>query len=105
MKNEKRFHYRIEEWHTSKPYDIFRNQSTYPTVCLLQDTWHRTDHCITGFGKWIIDSNLKVALPLTQDSLNYICCSNDTDENKFIGVLHDIREVPPEVVQIRLNIK
>ena len=59
--------YRIEEWHTSTPYDIFRNQSTYPTVCLLLDTWHQTDHYITVCGKWIFDSNLKVVLPLTQD--------------------------------------
>ena len=67
--------------------------------------WNWTDHCITVCGKWIFDSNLKVALLLTQDSLNYICCSNDTDENKFIGVLHDIRAVLPEVVQIILNMK
>ena len=97
-KNEKKFNYRIEEWHTSTPYDIFWNQSTYPTVCLLLDTWHRTDNCITVFGKWIFDSNLKVALPLTHDSLNYICRGYDTDENKCIGILHAIRAVPPEVL-------
>ena len=74
-------------------------------MCLLLDMWHRNDRCITGFGKWIFDSNLKVALPLTQDSLNYICRGNDTDENKFIGVLHAIRAVPPEVVQRILNMK
>ena len=38
-KNEKRLNYRIEECHTSTPYDILRNQSTYPTVCLLLYTW------------------------------------------------------------------
>ena len=79
------------------PYDIFRNQSTYTTVCLLLDTWHRTDNCITVFGKWIFDSNLKVALPLIQDSLNYICRGNETDGNKFIGVLHVIISFPTEV--------
>ena len=72
---------------------------------MLPDTWHWTDNCITVFGKWIFDSNLKVALPLTQDSLNDICCGNDTDENKFIGILHVIIAVPPEVVQIILNMK
>ena len=104
-KNEKRLNERIEEWHTSTPYDIFRNQSTYPNVCLLPYMWHLTDHCITSCSKWIFDSNLKVALPLTQDSLNYICRGNDTDENKFIGVLHAIRAVPTEVFQRRLNMK
>ena len=103
--NEKILNYRIEEWHTSTPYNILRYESTYTTVCLLLDTWNRTDHCITIWGKWIFDSNLKVALPLTQVCLNYICCGNDSDENKFIGVLHVIRAVPPEVFQRRLNMK
>ena len=100
-KNQKRLNYRIEEWHTSTPYDLFRNWSTYPTVCLLLDMWHQTDHHIIVFSKLIFDSNLKVALPLTQDSLNYICCGNKTDDNKFIGVMHAIREVRPEAVNRR----
>ena len=104
-KKIKRLNYCIEEWHTPTPYDILRNQSTYPTVCLLLDTWHRTDNCISVCGRYIFDSNLKVALPLTQVCLNDICCGNDTEENKFTGVLHDIRAVPPEVVQRRLNTK
>ena len=33
------------------------NQSTHPTACLLIDTWHQTNHCITGCSKWISDSN------------------------------------------------
>ena len=80
------------------------NQSTYK-MCLLLEMWHRTGHCMTVCGKWIFDSNLKVALPLTQVCLNYICCGNDTDENKFIGILHVIRAVSPEVFQRILNIK
>ena len=104
-KNEKRLNYCIEEWHTSTPYDIFHNQSTFTSVCLILETWHRTNHCITVCDKWIFDSNFEVAFPLTQDCLNYICCSNGIDENKFFGVLHDIRVVPPEVVRVILNIK
>ena len=102
---KKRFNYRIEEWHTSTPYDIFRNHSTYPTVCFLLDTWHRNDHYITVCSKWIFDSNLKVALPLTQDCLNYTCRGNDIDKNKFSGILYDIIAVPPEVVQRIFNMK
>ena len=73
-------------------------------MCLLLDTAHRTDHCITVCGKSIFDSNLEFALPLTKASLNYICSGNDTDEITFVGVLHGIRVVPPIVVQIKLNI-
>ena len=104
-KNEKRLNYCIDEWHTSTPYDIFCNQSTYLTVCLLLYTWHFTDHCITVCGKWIFYSNFEVEFPLTQDFLNYTCRVNYTDDDKFVGVLHAIRALPPEVVQKILNIK
>ena len=104
-KNEKRLNYRIEEWHISTPYDIYRNQSTYLTVCLLLDMWHQTYHGITVCGKCIFDSNFEVAFPLTQDFLNYKCRVNDTYYIKFVGVLHEIRAFPPEVVQRRINIK
>ena len=104
-KKEKRLNYCIEEWHTSTPYDIYRNKYTYPTVCLLPDTWYRNDHCITVCGKWIFDSNFEVAFPLIQDWLDYKCCGTGTGKNKFVVVLHAIISVPPEVVQIILNMK
>ena len=67
-----------------------QNHCNYTTVCLLLDTAHHTNHCITVCGKWIFDSNLESALPLTEASLNYICSGNDTDEIIFVGVLHAI---------------
>ena len=74
-------------------------------MCLLLDTSHWTDNCITVFGKYIFDSNFEVTFPLTQDCLNYICRDNDTYEIGFVCVLHAIRAVPPKVVQRILNIK
>ena len=74
-------------------------------VCLLLDTWNRTDHCITFCGKWMFDSNFKLALPLTCDWVNYICSSNDTDKINCFAVFHAIRSVTPEGVQKRLNMK
>ena len=65
------------------PHDTLRNQSTYPTVCLLLDMWHQTDHCITVFVKCIFDYNLNGTLPLTHDLLNCIFRGNDTDENNL----------------------
>ena len=61
------------------PYDIFRNQSNYPTVFLLLDMWHWTNHCITVCSKLIFDSNFEVSFPLTQDFLNYTWCGNEND--------------------------
>ena len=74
-------------------------------MCLLVDTWHQTDHCITVCGKWLFDSNFEVEFPLTQDCLNYTCRGNDTDDINFFGVLRAIREFPPEAIQRRLNTK
>ena len=74
-------------------------------MCLLLDRWYQTDNCITVCSKLIFDSNFKLALPLTCDWLNYICSGNDTDKIEFIAVLHEIRAVPPEGVQKRLNMK
>ena len=72
-------------------------------MCLVLDTSHRTDPCITVRGKGIFDYNFESALPLTKAWLNYICSGNDTDEITFVGVLHEIRAVPPVVFQRRLN--
>ena len=100
-----KIHYQIQKCNTSTTtFDILQNHSDYPTVCLLLDMAHRKDHCITVCGKWIFDSKLESALPLTKASLNYICSGNDTDEITFVGVLNAIRAVPPVVVQKRLNI-
>ena len=60
---------------------------------------------MTVYGKWIFDSNLKKALPLTRAWLNYICSDNDTDKIEFIAVLYAIRAVPREGVQNILNMK
>ena len=81
-----------------------QNHSNDPTVCLLLDTAHQTDHCINVCGKWIFDYNLEFALLLTKASLNYICSGNDTNDITLVGVLNAIRAVPPIVVQRKLNI-
>ena len=85
-------------------FDILKNHYNYPTVCLLLETAHRTDHCITVWGKCIFDSNLESELPLTKALLNYTCSGNDTDEITFVGVLHAIKSFPPIVVEIKLKI-
>ena len=76
-KNELKIHYHIQEWNTfMTTYDILQNHYNYPTVCLLLETSHRTDHCINVCGKRIFDSNLEFTLPLTKAWLNYICSGN-----------------------------
>ena len=104
-KSEQKIYYHIQEWNTyTTTNDILHNPYNYPTVCLLLDTAHKKNHCITVCSKWIFDSNLESALPLREASLNYICSVNDTDEITFVGVLNAIRAVPLVVVQKKLNI-
>ena len=104
-KIEPKIHYQIQGWgENTTTFDILQNHCNYPTVCLLLDTVHRTNHCINFCGRWIFDYNLESALPLTEASLNYICSGNDTDEITFVGVLRAIRAVPPVVVQQILKI-
>ena len=71
------------------------NQSDYQTVCLLLDTAHNTDNCITICSKWIFDYNLEFAFPLTKASLNFICSGKENYDITFVGVIHAIGEVPP----------
>ena len=95
----KRIIYLIEGWNTSTLYDIFRNQSSYPTLCLLLEISRWNNHCITVFGICIFDYNFEVMFPLAQDCLNYTCRVNDTDVIIFIGVVYVIIAVTPKVVQ------
>ena len=43
----------------------------------------KEDHCVVITHKWIFDSNLKVALPRNQESLD-LCCSTDDSPSKFV---------------------
>ncbi len=99
QKGERKLNYGVEEWKEQPSYNIFTNISPYPTVCNLLDESLGTGHCVTVCNKWIFDSNFEQALPLTQNSLNFIC------EGKFLSVPHAIRAIPPPLVKNRLSNK
>ena len=65
-KKNKKYIIKFRNGKKTTTFDILQNHSNYPTVCLLLDTAHRTDHCITILGKWIFDYNLESALTLTE---------------------------------------
>ena len=58
-------------------------------MCLLPDTAHKTDNCITISGKWIFDYNLEFELPLTRASIDFICSGKDTYDITFVGIMQD----------------
>ena len=55
-------------------------------VVVLRRSNGLEDHCATLFGKWVFDSKLKKALPLTQENLD-LCCSVDTSNILFHSVV------------------
>ena len=67
--------------------------SSFPTLVQLKDFLGGIQHCVTVVGKWIFDSNVPFARPLTRNKLEY-CCTN-CDETKVMngyrGVLKSIR--------------
>jgi hypothetical protein len=69
-----------------KKWDILKDSQEY-IMCLvgLLANDSKTDHAVAISGKWIFDSNLDYALPLSKDSLD-LCCSNDKNKNQFVGV-------------------
>ena len=57
-------------------FDILNDVSEYPAVVSLEAEDGGTQHAITVVGRIIFDSNCQRGLPLTRESLNY-CCSSD----------------------------
>ena len=99
QKNEKKLRYTVQNWNESKPFDIFKDISTWPTVCLLLDSAGRAEHCVTVCNKWIFDSNFDYAFPLSEQCLHYICGGDDEKDIKFVSVCQAIRAIPPIAVQ------
>ena len=86
----------------NKQYDILKHNNNqadaeFPTVFVLQGKDGNCEHAVTITGIWIFDSNFEQALPLTQNSLNFIC------GGKFISVPHAIRAIPPPIVKNRIH--
>jgi len=67
-------------------WNMFENDNNHLVVVLLQGSDNTEDHCVTICGKWIFDSNLKNAIPLSKESLD-LCCSSDGDPVSFVKVV------------------
>ena len=71
---------KVNDW------NILKNEENNLIVVLLQGSDGKEDHCVTILGKWIFDSNLKNAIPLTKESLD-LCCSSDDSNDHFVKVV------------------
>ena len=54
-------------------------------VASLRGSDGKEEHCVTIFDKWVFDSNFEYALPLSRESLD-ICCSSEDTNDKFVSV-------------------
>jgi len=71
---------KVNDW------NIIKNEENNLIVVLLRGSDGKEDHCVTILGKWIFDSNLKNAIPLTKESLD-LCCSSDDSNDHFVKVV------------------
>jgi hypothetical protein len=66
-------------------WDILVDSQQY-LMCLvgMHSNDGKGDHAVAVAGKWIFDSNLDYALPLTKESLD-LCCSDGLRKSSFVG--------------------
>jgi hypothetical protein len=76
-------------------FEILEDISEYPTLVALEAEDGGTQHAITVVGKIIFDSNCARGLPLTKDSLDY-CCSSDEVVGAYKKVYKGYRFLEPE---------
>jgi hypothetical protein len=76
-------------------FNILTIISQYPAVVALEAEDGGTQHAITVVGRIIFDSNSERSLPLTKESLDY-CCSSDQMEGVYKQVYTGYRFVEPE---------
>ena len=70
--------------------DILNDLSPFPTLCVLKGKDGATNHAVTVVGRWIFDSTLPYAVPLTKNVLDW-CCSTETEEVQFVMVHKALR--------------
>jgi hypothetical protein len=71
-------------------FNILEDVSVYPTVAQLQALDGGCQHAVTIVGRFVFDSNCPRALPLSVETLNY-CCSSDDRTSAFDKVYHCYR--------------
>lgn len=71
-------------------FDIFLNQSEWPTLCVLVGDDHSHNHAVTVVKDWILDSNCDFAMKLTQENLDW-CVSSATESVHFVKVVKAVR--------------
>ena len=72
-----------------KNFNVLEDRSSHPTVCKILDSKGGSNHAVTVWNDWIIDSNHTHAIPLCIEALNW-CCGEDVDV-WFVKVVFAVR--------------
>jgi len=73
----------------SECFNIFNNDSEWPTVCILLGNDYSDNHAVTVVKDWILDSNAQYAMKVTQENLNW-CVSSPTQSVIFLRVVEAV---------------
>jgi hypothetical protein len=65
----------LDEWSKKRGLDLLNNVCESPTSIILAAKDGGIEHAVATVGRWIFDSSMTQALPLTQESLDW-CCVN-----------------------------
>ena len=66
-------------------WDILNPGKNQLVVASLKGSDAKEDHCVMVFDNWIFDSNFDFALPLSKESLD-LCCSSDDTHETFVSI-------------------
>jgi hypothetical protein len=67
-------------------FDVLNNRSIWPTLCVLKGSDGGINHAVTVVENYIFDGNCQHALPLTIQSLNWCCSSDEIRDVEFVEV-------------------
>jgi hypothetical protein len=71
-------------------FDIFLDQSEWPTLCVLVGDDHSHNHAVTVVKDWILCSNCDFAMKLSHENLDW-CVSSGTESVHFVKVVKAVR--------------
>ena len=80
IKGEQNLRYNLTIWRKNDTFDILNGISENVTLVQLMDSLRNVNHAISIVGNWILDSNYKKALCLTQEYLDIICSPSIGEE-------------------------
>ena len=82
-RGEPRLRYSIVEYTEKNKFNPVAEVYNGVTLLQLEDLKGSRNHCVTVAGRWVFDSNLERALPLSYESLHFVCSEVDDSSSQL----------------------